>query len=123
MGYVLILSEKPSQAKAYSDVFKNTIRKDGYIEVNDNRFFNGQKAVITWGFGHLVELAPPEEYKEEWKKWSLDTLPILPKQFKFQVAKDKRKQFNVVKKLLMKASEIIVATDCDREVMGSYKNV
>lgn len=115
MGLTLILAEKPNQAKAYSDAFKNTIRKDGYIEVDDNRFFNGQKAVITWGIGHLVELAPPEEYKEEWKKWSLDTLPILPKQFKFQVAKDKRKQFNVVKKLLMKASEIIVATDCDRE--------
>jgi len=114
LGYVLILAEKPSQGKAYAGAFKNTSRKDGYIEVDDNRFFN-TKAFITWGFGHLVELAAPAQYEDKWNDWTLEHLPILPKQFKFQVSKDKRKQFNVVKKLLAGANEIIVATDPDRE--------
>lgn len=111
---ILILAEKPSQAKAYADAFNNISRKDGYIEVNDNRFFYG-KAYISWGFGHLVELVEPEKYKKEWGEWSLNALPIIPKHFKFQVAKDKKKQFNTVKKLLDQATEIIVATDSDRE--------
>ncbi|MFD1706314.1 DNA topoisomerase 3 [Siminovitchia sediminis] len=111
---IVILAEKPSQGRAYADAFRNIARKDGYIEVNDSRYFQ-QKAFITWGFGHLIELVEPEHYKGDWKKWSLSTLPIIPETFKFQVAKDKRKQFNVVKKLLHSATEIIVATDCDRE--------
>lgn len=111
---IVILAEKPSQGRAYAKAFNNTNKKGGYIEVNDRRFFN-QKALITWGFGHLVELVEPQDYKEEWKKWSLKTLPVFPDQFRFQVAKDKRKQFNLVKNLLQSATEIIVATDCDRE--------
>ncbi|MFS0644382.1 DNA topoisomerase 3 [Siminovitchia sp. 179-K 8D1 HS] len=111
---IVILAEKPSQGRAYAEAFNHTNKKGGYIEVNDRRFFN-QKALITWGFGHLVELVEPQDYKEEWKKWSLKTLPVFPDQFRFQVAKDKRKQFNLVKNLLQSATEIIVATDCDRE--------
>lgn len=111
---IVILAEKPSQGAAYAEAFQKVSRKDGYIEVSDSRFFNG-KAYITWGFGHLVELVQPEQYKEEWKEWSLNHLPMIPEQFKFQVAGDKRKQFNIVKKLLSEANEIIVATDCDRE--------
>ncbi|WP_338035456.1 MULTISPECIES: toprim domain-containing protein [Halobacillus] len=114
MGYVLILAEKPSQAKAYADAFQHTSKKDGYIEVNDRRYFNN-KAVITWGFGHLVSLKMPGAYKKEWERWSLEHLPILPDHYKFEVPKDKKKQFNIVKGLLQKASEIVVATDADRE--------
>lgn len=110
----VILAEKPSQGRAYAEAFNKTSKKDGYIEVDDNRFFNGD-AYITWGFGHLVELVEPEKYDKEWGKWSLDTLPILPSEFKMQVPKDKRKQFNVVKKLLQQSNEIIIATDADRE--------
>lgn len=115
MGLVLILAEKPSQGAAYAEAFNKTNRKDGYIEVEDSRFFNGQKAVITWGFGHLVELVQPEKYNENWKIWSLDNLPIIPKQFKYQISSSGRNQFNNIKKLLDQASEIIVATDSDRE--------
>ena len=79
--------------------------------MDDNRFFNGKKTYITWGFGHLVELVPPEKYKDDWKEWVLETSPIFPNEFKFQVGKGKKKQFNVVKQLLKNASEIIVATD------------
>ncbi|WP_440897112.1 DNA topoisomerase 3 [Amphibacillus sp. Q70] len=114
MGHTLILAEKPSQAKAYADALQHTKKQDGYIEVNDGRFFK-EKAYITWGYGHLVELLSPEQYNETWKIWRLDQLPMFPEQFRFQVSKDKKKQFNIVKRLLNHSTEIIVATDCDRE--------
>lgn len=113
---IVVLAEKPSQAKDYAEAFKNVSRKKGYYEVNDSRFFN-KKTYITWCIGHLVGLVEPEKYKKEWGEWSLDSLPIIPKQFKFQVASDsgRKAQFNVVKRLLKNCSEIIVATDADRE--------
>lgn len=111
---IVILAEKPSQARSYADAFQKTSKKDGYIEVNDKHFFE-QQAVITWGFGHLVSLANPGTYKEEWGKWDLRHLPIAPDQFIYEVPEDKKKQFNIVKGLLQRASEIIVATDADRE--------
>jgi len=111
---VTILAEKPSQAKHYAEAFQHVRQKDGYMEVNDDRFFEG-KTYITWGFGHLVELAPPDAYSETWKQWQLDNLPIFPETFQFQVSKDRTKQFNVVKQLLKETDEIIIATDCDRE--------
>jgi len=111
---VTVLAEKPSQAKHYAEAFQHVRQKDGYMEVNDDRFFQG-KTYITWGIGHLVELVPPETYNESWKQWQLDNLPIFPETFQFQVGKDKKKQFNVVKQLLKETNEIIVATDCDRE--------
>src|SRR5699024_12506400 len=70
---------------------------------------------ITWGYGHLVELVSPEQYNTTWKQWKLEQLPMFPDQFQFQVSKDKKKQFYIAKKLLNNASEIIVATECDRE--------
>lgn len=114
--YTTIISEKPSQALAYSEAFRKVERKDGYFVAQDSRFFNGE-VFITWGFGHLVSLVGPEIYKEEWGKWSLKTLPMIPEnfQFSFGVPNDKKKQFNVVKSLLQKADEIVVATDADRE--------
>ncbi|MFL0366127.1 DNA topoisomerase III [Pseudobacillus sp. 179-B 2D1 NHS] len=114
MNTTVILAEKPSQGAAYAEAFQKVKRADGYFQVEDNRFFDGQ-AFITWGFGHLVELVQPEAYKDEWKVWDMKFLPILPNTFKFQVAKDKKKQFQVVKNLLKQANEIVVATDCDRE--------
>src|SRR5699024_1546009 len=114
MGNILVLAEKPSQAKAYADAFQHTKKQDGFIEVYDGRFFQ-EKAFITWGYGHLVELTSPEQYNEAWKTWRLDQLPMFPEQFRFQVSKDKKKQFNIVKRLLNDSAEIIVATDCDRE--------
>jgi len=111
---VTVLAEKPSQAKHYAEAFQHVSQKDGYMEVNDDRFFQG-KAYITWGIGHLVELVPPDAYSESWKQWQLDNLPIFPESFQFQISKDKTKQFNVVKQLLKETDEIIIATDCDRE--------
>lgn len=109
MGQTLILAEKPSQALAYAESFGNFSKKDGYIVLNPSN------DVITWGFGHLVELVTPEEYKKEWKKWDRKELPIIPQTFKFKVGQGKAKQFNIVKKLLREADQIVIATDSDRE--------
>lgn len=109
----VILAEKPSQAKAYAESFKKATRKDGFYEIQDS-LFPGE-AVITYGFGHLVELVPPNVYDEKWNHWSIESLPIFPGTYKHQVPKDKKKQFGVVKKLLQSADTVVIATDSDRE--------
>lgn len=108
----VILAEKPSQASAYAEAFNKTERKDGYYIVQGNGY---QNAVITYGFGHLVELYEPNDYKDEWKKWNVDTLPIFPENYQFKVSKDKVKQYKIVKKHLDEADTIVIATDSDRE--------
>ncbi|WP_267615934.1 toprim domain-containing protein, partial [Enterococcus faecium] len=105
----VILAEKPSQAKAYADSFSKATRKDGYFEIQD-RLFSGE-TVITYGFGHLVELDSPDMYDENWKQWSLEHLPIFPNQYHYHVPKDKKKQFSVVKRQLQSADTIVIATD------------
>lgn len=105
----VILAEKPSQAQAYAESFGKFSKKDGYIVLN------ATSDVITWGFGHLIELAAPEDYKDEWKKWNMKELPIIPESFKFKIGQGKSKQFNVIKKLLNEADQIVIATDSDRE--------
>ncbi|OJF96172.1 type IA DNA topoisomerase [Alkalibacterium sp. 20] len=109
MNKIVILAEKPSQAQAYANALGKQEKKNGYIEIKDTDY------VVTWGFGHLVELAPPEVYNKSFKYWSISDLPITPQKYIFQVGKDKNKQFNIIKKLLKEADEIIVATDSDRE--------
>lgn len=109
----VILAEKPSQAAAYAGALNKASRKDGYYEVQDS-IFDGE-TYITYGFGHLVELAPPNVYNDKWERWSLEHLPIFPENYIFQVGKDKKKQFNIVAGLLKKADTIIIATDSDRE--------
>ncbi|EKK5253739.1 topoisomerase [Enterococcus faecalis] len=109
----VILAEKPSQALAYASAFSSYIKEDGYFRVKDSIFHD--ETFVTFGFGHLVELDSPDKYKEEWKKWSLETLPIFPEQYQFSVPEDKQKQFAIVAELLQKATTIIVATDSDRE--------
>ncbi|WP_373763076.1 toprim domain-containing protein, partial [Jeotgalibaca porci] len=112
MSKTVILAEKPSQASAYADAFDRSERKDGYFVVSDKEF---SRAVITYGFGHLVSLFSPEDYNEKWKKWDLNTLPILPDQYQFKVSDGKQKQYTIVKKHLDEADTIIIATDGDRE--------
>lgn len=110
----VILAEKPDQARGYASVFAQTSKKKGYITINDSRFFKGE-AVMTWGIGHLVELCLPGHYKKEWERWNLASLPILPHSVEFQVPPSKREQFSIVKHWLLRADEIIIATDPDRE--------
>ncbi|MEG0552831.1 MAG: toprim domain-containing protein, partial [Carnobacterium sp.] len=112
MNKTVILAEKPSQASAYAEAFAKSERKDGYYDILDKDFPN---TVITYGFGHLVSLYNPEDYDKDLKKWQLQTLPIIPENFKFKVGSGKRKQYNIVKKQLDEADTIIIATDGDRE--------
>ena len=109
----VILAEKPNQALAYANALKKSDKKDGYFKIQDPIF--SDETFITFGFGHLVELAEPGHYDEKWKNWKLESLPIFPEQYDFEVAKDKGKQFKIVAELLKKATTIIVATDSDRE--------
>ena len=109
----VILAEKPNQARAYASAMQSSQEKQGYIEVKDT-LFSGE-CIITYGFGHLVSLKQPQDYKEEWKSWDLNQLPMYPDPFEYMVTKDKQKQFNIVKKQLQEADEIVIATDIDRE--------
>ena len=109
----VILAEKPSQALAYAQAFSKSSKEVGFFKVEDPILKD--ETFITFGFGHLVELAPPGDYKEEWKKWNLNSLPVFPENYQFIVASDKRKQFSIVKKLLKQADTIVIATDSDRE--------
>jgi DNA topoisomerase-3 len=109
----LFITEKPSVAAEFAKALKINGRKlDGYIE--------SDKAVVTWCVGHLVNMSYPERYDEKLKKWSLDTLPFLPKVYKYEVIDGVKKQFNIVKNQLIREDidKIYVCTDSGRE--GEY---
>lgn len=117
MSTTVYICEKPDQGLDYAKAlnFKDLNKSKGYVE---NPATN---TVITWGYGHLVRLYEPYEYDEKYKYTkSLDELPIIPSPFRFKVPDGekeayKKKQFNVIKNLLKDASEVIIATDPDRE--------
>ncbi|MCO8166182.1 DNA topoisomerase III [Pseudomonas sp. 21LCFQ02] len=103
----LFLCEKPSQAKDIAKVLGATQRGDGCIK--------GNGVVVTWAIGHLLETAPPEEYGPQYKTWTIDALPILPSAWKSQIKPKTASQFKAVKALLQQATELVIATDADRE--------
>ncbi|OCG64097.1 hypothetical protein A9G48_04010 [Gilliamella sp. wkB18] len=103
----LFICEKPSQAISLNAIIGTTVRKDGFNQSTDG------KTIITWCVGHLLEQAPPEEYGEQYKSWNV--LPIIPQTWKMSVKKTTSKQFNVIKGLVKKAQEVVIATDIDRE--------
>jgi len=105
----VVVTEKPSVARDLAEHLGAKSRRDGYLEGNGYQ--------ITWAFGHLVGLKKPEEYDSLWKRWSLDTLPILPQKFELIEIGDQgaQKQLGIIKNLLGKANEIICATDAGRE--------
>lgn len=111
---VLILAEKPPQAKAYSEAFPNVQKKDGYFYVPPCSLLP-TGGNITWAIGHLVELNAPGDYKKEWEDWDITKLPILPEKYVYKVKENRRKQFNIVKKLMKEAEIIHISTDIDRE--------
>ena len=103
----LYICEKPSQARDISRVLGVRQQGDGCLI--------GQECIVTWCFGHLLEMASPDQYDESLKRWSLEALPIIPEHWKLVVKKEARKQFKVIQQLLKQASSIVVATDADRE--------
>ena len=113
MAKALYIAEKPSVAQEFAKALKiNGQRKDGYLESADS--------VVTWCVGHLVTMSYPEKYDIKYKRWSFDTLPFLPREFKYEVIPGVKKQFEIVKGLLNREDiEIIyVCTDSGRE--GEY---
>ena len=113
MAKALYIAEKPSVAQEFARALKISGRRaDGYIE--------SDTAVVTWCVGHLVTMSYPEEYDIKYKKWRLDTLPFLPKEFKYQVIDGVKKQYKIVSSLLARSDidTIYVCTDSGRE--GEY---
>ncbi|NHM29203.1 DNA topoisomerase III [Neobacillus terrae] len=119
----LIIAEKPDQGKTLASVFKTKKHPD-FIEILPNDIFN-DGAFVTWAIGHLCQLVSPEKYKPEWKKWTLDNLPMIPEQFEYEVTRDKAKQFSTIKKLAgdPRVTEIIHAGDAGREGELIIRNV
>ena len=113
MAKKLLITEKPSVAMEFAKVLKiGGTRKDGYLE--------SEEWVITWCVGHLVTMSYPEKYDEKLKFWRLDTLPFLPKEFKYELIGNTEKQFHVIQGLLLRedVESVYVATDSGRE--GEY---
>ena len=113
MGKSLYIAEKPSVAQEFAKALKlNTRRQDGYLESEDS--------IVTWCVGHLVTMSYPEEYDPALKKWSLQTLPFIPTQFKYEVISSVAKQYKIVAGLLNRpdVETIYVCTDSGRE--GEY---
>ncbi|OUB36705.1 hypothetical protein BK708_02365 [Bacillus thuringiensis serovar yunnanensis] len=109
--------------KSYSEAFQSAKRESTHITVKDEEIFGDEEVVMISALGHLVELCNPDEYKEEWKNWSMDQLPIIPEQFKMKVSKDKKSIFQNAKQWLQKADEIIIATDPARAGEAIAKNI
>lgn len=103
----LFLCEKPSQAKDIAQVLGATRRGDGC--------WQGPDLCVTWCIGHLLETAPPDNYDDRYKRWNLADLPIIPDKWKMLVKPKSASQFKAVKRLLGQASELVIATDADRE--------
>ncbi|MCM1048907.1 MAG: DNA topoisomerase [Clostridiales bacterium] len=113
MGKNLFIAEKPSVAKEFAKALKYHMNnKDGYMESDE--------ALVTWCVGHLVTMSYPESYDEKYRRWSLDTIPFIPEEFKYEVIDNVKKQFQIVSGLLNRkdVDTIYVCTDSGRE--GEY---
>lgn len=113
MGKSLFIAEKPSVAREFAKALKyNMSNKDGYLESSE--------AIVTWCVGHLVTMSYPESYDEKLRRWTFDTLPFIPKEFKYEVIENVKKQYGIVSGLLTRedVDTIYVCTDSGRE--GEY---
>ena len=113
MGKYVYIAEKPSVAREFAKALKEDFRNgDGFMESADS--------IVTWCVGHLVTMSYPEAYDAALKSWRLDTLPFLPKEYRYEIIDNVKKQFETVKKLLNRddVERIYVCTDSGRE--GEY---
>lgn len=113
----LVIAEKPSVGMSIASVLGARERKDGYIE--------GRDYIVSWGFGHLAELANADTYDEKYAKWRYDDLPIVPANWKYKIPRDKYSQFETLKKLMNRAdvSDVINACDAGREGELIFRNI
>ena len=117
MAKRLVIAEKPSVGMSIAAVLGVKDRKDGYME--------GRDYIVSWGFGHLAELANADAYDEKYAKWRYDDLPIVPANWKYKIPRDKYQQFDVLKKLMNRAdvSDVINACDAGREGELIFRNI
>ncbi|MFO7273354.1 MAG: DNA topoisomerase 3 [Bacillota bacterium] len=106
-GKPLIIAEKPSAAMAIAQALGGFRKREGYLE--------SETYLLSWAVGHLVELLPPEAYDPRWKRWSMDTLPILPEVFRLQVLPSTRSRFQTLARLGRQAPYLVNACDAGRE--------
>ena len=113
----LVIAEKPSVALSISKVIGATSRKEGYYEGNGYR--------VSWCVGHLIQMANPDSYDEKYAKWKIDDLPIIPSEYQYEVAKETKKQFAILKKLMndKEIDTIINACDAGREGEAIFRLV
>ena len=113
----LVIAEKPSVAMSIAKVIGAKNKKDGYYEGNDYR--------VSWCVGHLVQMANPDSYDEKYKKWRIEDLPIIPKEYKYEIVNPTKKQFNILKKLMnsKEVDTIINACDAGREGEAIFRLV
>ena len=105
----LVIAEKPSVAKNIAEVLGAMERKEGYLE--------GNGYLVSWCVGHLVELAQPESYGEQWKKWSYESLPVIPKEWQYEIRENTKEQYEILERLMYEPAvdTIVCATDAGRE--------
>ena len=113
----LVIAEKPSVALSIAKVIGAKNKKDGYYE--------GNGYIVSWCVGHLIQMANPDSYDEKYAKWNIDDLPIIPKEYKYEVAKATKKQFAVLKKLMndKEIDTVINACDAGREGEAIFRLV
>ena len=113
----LVIAEKPSVAISIAKVIGANKKKDGYYEGNGYR--------VSWCVGHLIQMANPDVYDEKYAKWNITDLPIVPKNYKYEIAKSTRKQFNILKKLMndKEIDTVINACDAGREGESIFRLV
>lgn len=113
----LVIAEKPSVAMSIAKVIGAKNKKDGYYEGNDYR--------VSWCVGHLVQMANPDNYDEKYKKWRIEDLPIIPKEYKYEIVNTTKKQFNILKKLMnsKEVDAVINACDAGREGEAIFRLV
>ena len=113
MGKSVFIAEKPSVAREFAKALQYDMKsRDGYME--------SEEAIVTWCVGHLVTMSYPEAYDEKWKRWTIEPLPFLPKEFRYEVIDSVKKQFKIVSNILNRpdVDVIYVCTDSGRE--GEY---
>ena len=117
MKHNLVIAEKPSVAISIAKIIGATKKKDGYYEGDGYR--------VSWCVGHLVQMANPDSYDEKYAKWNMVDLPIIPKEYKYEVSKTTKKQFSILKKLMndKEIDKVINACDAGREGEAIFRLV
>ena len=117
MKHNLVIAEKPSVAISIAKIIGATKKKDGYYEGNGYR--------VSWCVGHLIQMANPDAYDEKYAKWNMVDLPIIPKEYKYEVSKTTKKQFSILKKLMndKEIDKVINACDAGREGEAIFRLV